>query len=1203
MKKLLNVCLILLLTLTTLFNVNYSVYAEGDDSSTGSTNVYTVGTDGNYSSISAALGKKPSDESESNPTVIVLMSNIVENITIEQDRYITLDLNDHVLKGDGTTSVITNNGTLTITDNSESKTTRYWDNKAYESAYDDETKIWTLASDQTTPTDYYTVGGCITGGEHTNRGGGGIYNCYDKENDITGHLTIEKVNIVGNYAENGGGVFNAGYLTLNNAKIVGNACAHGMSGGGIYNIGIINMKDSTISYNIAASGYGGGIYSVNQNSLDNVEISHNNAGNGAGIYDSGRDWNQLEFIEPDFGTSTIMSNSTISYNTASGNGAGIYAYAPYFYITNSSIINNTITNTDSQLTFKQDFGGAGIYDWTYIRVSGTVIINNNTTNNKADNLFLKEANMSISIDTDDKLSAESRIGVTYQGTLPTDGYADLNYNAMVADGWEDYYYDVFTADEASDTYPVIIMLYIDAYEFEGVKYVDKYVLLHYGALVAQIGDTKYETLAAAMEAVPTDGTAVTLTLLSDTTGNIEIPAGANLTIDLNGHTLTGDTTSDSPTIQNLGTLTIKDTSTNKTGTVTGVNGNPAILNSATAIITDGTFSGIIENKANNSNANLVINGGTFNSTTIWTAGDADNNKTAQTTIKAGLFKFNDNAFVFGESKSTNKSDSELLYIEGGHFSAQPDSSYIVEGKSAVTDVESYKALGYNYTIADASNVIITATSKLNNTNTTFATITGGGRYTVGDKVTLKATPADSGATFDGWYASTDTEFKTKLSDKETYTFDAPIGVNGTYSLVAKYTSTAKVDITVGKVNLTNGDGTVTVTKVGDTTKTDTVIDKDNPVTETNLDPGTQVTITAQANASTEEQKNYFLYWKDTTTGSILGTNTEITVDAIMTKKVEAVFSSKGAAVVEFQDENGNFLQSDYYFSDEGNKVTEVVAPSKRGQSFIGWAQEGGTSVMTNSEVGQAIAQAADTATQQETYSTPTVQVKAVYGDVSQYEVVVHIIDTQQKTIGQDITLRYNVGESRKIYVPEYDGCTFLGFSTTNSSDNIFTKNYSFTVSPEETQNAIEYWAIYDTSKEEEITRLASLTVLAPVKADTNVTKFDLTMSWSLPSGATLNAAGFYYSKNNLDTLNAASKTLASTLTDSSGTFTAHIKVTGDNTAIPYLFRAYIIYTLEDGEKQVEIVNGDPVSNETTVIENNNYSTAKYMSVIYNNLED
>ncbi|MBQ6400804.1 MAG: hypothetical protein IJI20_00810, partial [Firmicutes bacterium] len=54
-------------------------------------------------------------------------------------------------------------------------------------------------------------------------------------------------------------------------------------------------------------------------------------------------------------------------------------------------------------------------------------------------------------------------------------------------------------------------------------------------VVATIGDTVYESLAAAVEAAGTEPTEITL--VADTVEGVVIPAGADITIDLNGHTI------------------------------------------------------------------------------------------------------------------------------------------------------------------------------------------------------------------------------------------------------------------------------------------------------------------------------------------------------------------------------------------------------------------------------------------------------------------------------------------------------------------------------------------------------------------------------------------------------------------------------------------------------------------------------------------
>lgn len=86
--------------------------------------------------------------------------------------------------------------------------------------------------------------------------------------------------------------------------------------------------------------------------------------------------------------------------------------------------------------------------------------------------------------------------------------------------------------------------------------------------VAQVGTTKYETLAAAVAAVPTDGTETTITMLAGETivadAGITIAAGKNIVLDLNGQTvqMTAASADERWLIKNEGSLTVKDSAEN-----------------------------------------------------------------------------------------------------------------------------------------------------------------------------------------------------------------------------------------------------------------------------------------------------------------------------------------------------------------------------------------------------------------------------------------------------------------------------------------------------------------------------------------------------------------------------------------------------------------------------------------------------------------
>ena len=81
--------------------------------------------------------------------------------------------------------------------------------------------------------------------------------------------------------------------------------------------------------------------------------------------------------------------------------------------------------------------------------------------------------------------------------------------------------------------------------------------------VAQIGETKYATLADAIAAAKRNNT---VTLLADTRENVTIST-PYVTLDLNGHTLNGGTEKAKPALTITARVTVKDSSTAQTGTI------------------------------------------------------------------------------------------------------------------------------------------------------------------------------------------------------------------------------------------------------------------------------------------------------------------------------------------------------------------------------------------------------------------------------------------------------------------------------------------------------------------------------------------------------------------------------------------------------------------------------------------------------------
>lgn len=155
------------------------------------------------------------------------------------------------------------------------------------------------------------------------------------------------------------------------------------------------------------------------------------------------------------------------------------------------------------------------------------------------------------------------------------------------------------------------------------------------AYVASIGDVKYadfNSFFTAFQAIAASETPTTVTLLADLTGDRAVPgvvtvvAGRNIVFDLNGHTMEtalqqGSSTKHYYAIENSGTLTIKDSSSEQTGTIRarGVEnlGNGKLtIESGTIVSVDANGGACIWNEAD-----VTVKGGTFTTEFVGTPSD------------------------------------------------------------------------------------------------------------------------------------------------------------------------------------------------------------------------------------------------------------------------------------------------------------------------------------------------------------------------------------------------------------------------------------------------------------------------------------------------------------------------------------------------------------------------------------------------------
>ena len=133
--------------------------------------------------------------------------------------------------------------------------------------------------------------------------------------------------------------------------------------------------------------------------------------------------------------------------------------------------------------------------------------------------------------------------------------------------------------------------------------------------VAQIGNVGFSSLQNAVNAVPTNNTQTTITLLADTQEHIVIDANKNINLNLNGKTLRGKLDYEDTTITNFGTLNLYG-GTVKSGIVNNRTDKwfGVLQNIGTLTVQDGTYINELENSIllyDSATATTIFNGGTY----------------------------------------------------------------------------------------------------------------------------------------------------------------------------------------------------------------------------------------------------------------------------------------------------------------------------------------------------------------------------------------------------------------------------------------------------------------------------------------------------------------------------------------------------------------------------------------------------------------
>lgn len=287
--------------------------------------------------------------------------------------------------------------------------------------------------------------------------------------------------------------------------------------------------------------------------------------------------------------------------------------------------------------------------------------------------------------------------------------------------------------------------------------------------VAKIGNNYYQTLSAAVSAVPTDDTLTTIELLKNTSEVINIVAHKNIILDLKSHTLTND--GDANVIKNYGTLTIKNGTVisntpsngaldnNSPGTMNinnvhvemnATGGKQAVYNNKGTVTIDGDS--YIFSKGSQRAAVQNVSGGTLN--------------IKSATIIATFNSAVNNAGTMTIGTKDNDPDVTSVVIQGSVYGVTSTTNYnfydgIIKGVnnsvnnfSKIVDIES------GYSIAQSEEVIDNNTYKtafLGITHTVTFNPNGGSvsettrNIVHGSKINTLPTPSNPGYRFDGWF--------------------------------------------------------------------------------------------------------------------------------------------------------------------------------------------------------------------------------------------------------------------------------------------------------------------------------------------------------------------------------------------------------------------------------------------------------------------
>ena len=583
-----------------------------------------------FASIQAAVDSINDNTS----TTIELLKNVetISEVNVPENRTITIDYKNHVVKSHKSDVFVNNNGTLTLTDSSETVS-------GYNTPYDSKValnngtltiskinfnilNIGSFIDNRGTFTfDGGTVkseGSSFSGLLVTNSGdmymNGGTLRIYDSSCYQDSYCTSSArlIDNTGTLTINGGSLYknnqsdmitNTGSLNMTGGSI-NNACRYRSSEWRycvsitINNSNILNITGGTF---VQSSTGGNQIYNTGTASISDITIPYGGHGYENAVYNTG---------------TMEITNSSIHYLKAMGSSTNILNSGTFGTIDQYDTANITIKdgNYNDILTVRSSStlnieGGTFNYSGNNINITGNITMNvTGGTFNSNGTAINNSGAGTITFGEEGGIPSKTspRIVGSSSGFTNSNTSATVNFYDGIFGGSTPINGSITNIESGYE----IIAETIDGKLY---KYLDKLpiveILDENGDRTAlQCGTTEEEDCFEIQDAIDKAGTGYTIKLLRELTtltdyAILDVSSEKNIIFDLNGYTLT---VNNSKFILNNGDLLLKD-GTNTSGKIVMTSGL-AFDNKGTLTIESGT----IKSEGANVSSNLISNSGTLN---------------------------------------------------------------------------------------------------------------------------------------------------------------------------------------------------------------------------------------------------------------------------------------------------------------------------------------------------------------------------------------------------------------------------------------------------------------------------------------------------------------------------------------------------------------------------------------------------------------